>query len=458
MPKKPKKDGDRKSKSKPVAGLSTKPSKVKQPNAKGKRAPAAGAKPVCQPKMDLSTAPGRPQTELFPIEKKPVLRKIEAPGVDPALPPPPPGEPAIAKDIAYPPESSFTAPILEGTLAHHLIQPASRVDQVVQRTFQKVRYHWISEWTGAADAGDPCIRKLVYQRLQPEAALPDEGEMAFLFKHGTWVEKEVLDEMAQSGYEVVEQQRPFHDENLKVKGKIDGKLVLHHGGARKRPPFEVKGYAPHTWEQINSAKDMLDAHQGYLKKVPAQVMLYLVLDKQQDADAALLYMKNKLTGKPKSVVVPRDNVYAEWLLRRLKMVREHVQAKTLPARIEFEESTCGKCPFRGVCLSEMPAGPNPLVLDPEKAAMLLELLELWWANNDARKVWKEVDDKIAGIVRNHAKIIVGDFIVTGTPGTQKRIDEAAMTPDDLKKFKREFPTWRKGIVNVKDTKGSGVTE
>lgn len=457
MPKKPKKDGDRKSKSKPVSDLSSKPPKVKQPNPKGKRAPASGAKPVCQPKTDLSTKPVRPQAELFPVEKKPQLRKVEDPVVDPAAAAVP-SMPTIAKDIAYPPETAFTAPFVEGSLAHHLSNPEGRVDRVVENKFRQVRYPWVSEWTGAADAGDPCIRKLVYQRLHPEAALPDDGEFAFLFKHGTWVEKEVLDEMAQAGYEVVEQQRPFHDEELKVKGKVDGKLMLHHGGARKRPPFEVKGYAPAIWDRINSARDMLDANAGYLKKVPAQVTLYLVLDKDQDADAALLYMKNKVTGKPKSVVVPRDAAYVDWLLGRLKLVRQFVLQKELPPRIEFEESSCGKCPFRGVCLKDMPAGPNPLVLDPEKAAMLLELLELWWATNEQRKVWKEVDDKIAAVVRNHPKIIVGDFIVTGTPGTQKRIDESLMSPDEVKKFKRDFPTWRKGIVNVKDLKGSGVSE
>ena len=155
----------------------------------------------------------------------------------------------------------------------------------------------------------------------PEAALPDDGEMTFLFKHGQWVEKEVYDEMAEAGYEVVEQQRPFHDESIKVKGKIDGKLQVTFGGKRIRPPFEIKGYAPYTWDQINSAKDMLEAHQGYLKKVPAQVTLYLVLDKEQEADSAILFMKNKLTGKPKTIVVPRDNVYAEWLLHRLQLVR-----------------------------------------------------------------------------------------------------------------------------------------
>lgn len=449
-------DSKEKAKSKPKYDLSTKPPSVKQPGPKDLQKPVPPAdgfvnqKPVSQPV----------QRTLFK-GPEPAPRKVEDPVVDvpPAAPVStlPPVDPPISGEIAYPPAESFTAPFVEGTLAHHLTLPASRPDRVVSSTFQKQRYPWVSEWTGAADAGDPCIRKLAYQRLDPERALPDDGEMAFLFKHGQWVEKETLAEMAEAGYEVVEQQRPFHDRELMVKGKIDGKLILHHNGRRFKPPFEIKGYAPTTWDRIDTAKDMLESNAGYLKKVPAQVMLYLVLDKEQDADAGILYMKNKLTGKPKTVIVPRDEKYAAWLLKRLQMLRDYVQRKVLPPRIDFDESVCGKCPFRHVCLQEMPPGVNnPVVLDPAKAAILLELLETWWKLNPDRKVWTEVDKKISAIVRGHPKIIVGDFVVTGTPGTQTRIDTDSISDEHRKLYEKTTPTWRKGIVNVKDT--SGVKE
>jgi CRISPR/Cas system-associated exonuclease Cas4 (RecB family) len=463
MPKKPK---GRKAthragtKSKPVRGLSSGPASVKRPVPKGIRATKGQGKQVCQPTPDLSTKPAPAQADLFPATAKaPVERpaaqkeRVEIPPAPPQSVAPP-AEAPIARHISEPPEGVFTAPFIEGSLAHTLTQPDLRVDRVVSRTFQKARYPWISEWTGASDAGDPCIRKLAYQRLYPEQALPDDGEMAFLFKHGQWVEKETYAEMAEAGYEIVEQQRPFHDRELMVKGKIDGKLILHHNGKRMRPPFEIKGYAPTTWNRVDSAKDILESSAGYLRKVPAQVMLYMVLDKDQDADAAILYMKNKLTGKPKVVVVPRDEAYASWLLKRLRVLHEYVVKKELPPRIEFDETVCGKCPFRGVCLQEMPPGVNnPVVLDPEKQGELHELLQDWWRLNPMRKEWEEADERIKSIVRGHPKIIIGDFIVTGTPGSQERVNSKvvnALPPEERAKYLMTIPTWRKGIVNVKD--------
>ncbi len=409
------------------------------------------AKKARKPKSPAAPPPSKPQQQqLFAPERTPAARPVEAPAMEPEAPRAP-SEPTLPRDVAFPPEASFTAPFVEGSLAHHLTQPETRVDRVVERKFRQERYPWISEWTGAADAGDPCIRKLVYQRIAPEAALPDDGEMAFLFKHGQWVEKEVLAEMADAGYEVVEQQRPFHDEALKVKGKIDGKLMMHHQGKRTRPPFEIKGYAPSTWDQINSAKDMLDSHAGYLKKVPAQVTLYLVLDKEQDADAAVLYMKNKMTGKPKTIIVPRDEAYASWLMGRLRMVRDYVLRKELPPRIEFDETICGKCQFRATCLKEMPAGPNPLVLDPEKQTLLAELLQEWWSLKPGAKMWDALDKKLQAMVKGHQKIIIGDYIVTGNwiPGT--RVDQKAMSEEHRKLYEKDSPSWRKLVVNVKET-------
>lgn len=425
----------------------------------GRKAKASSAK--TKRKKTPRSPEGNPQQQLFPAEAAPTQKGAKdqpTPGEIPPAPPQTvsaPPEPTIAGEIVAPPASSFTEEFKGGSLAHALTQPDKNIARVVHQHFQRERYPWVSEWTGAGAAGDPCIRRLAYERLYPEEALPDNEDLAMLFKHGNWVEKEVLSELADAGYEIIEQQRPFVDRDLMVKGKIDGKVLLHFNGKRMKPPFEIKGYAPTTWNRINSAKDLLESAQPYLKKVPAQLMLYIILDKDNSADAGVLYMKNKLTGAVKQIIVPYDKAYADWLLNRLKVLREHVVRKELPARIDFDETVCGKCPFRGTCLKEMPPGvSNPTVLDPEKQAMLLEMLQRWWELDPARKEWKKIDEKISGVVRGHAKIILGDFIVTGKEVPQNRADTDAINalpPKRRQKFMKTIHTWRKGIVNVKDT-------
>ena len=48
--------------------------------------------------------------------------------------------------------------------------------------------------------------------------------------------------------------------------------------------------------------------------------------------------------------------------------------------------------------------------------------------------------------------------MTGTPGTQKRVDVDTMSKEHRALYEKETPTWRKGIVNIRDVKGAGVTE
>lgn len=384
------------------------------------------------------------------------LAKIASEAIPPAPPQPIPAptEPVMAREIVAPPPS-FDQPLEVGSLAHAVAQPDRNIANVVTRHFSKPRQPYISEWTGASEAGDPCIRKLAYQRLTPERALPPDEDLSFIFKHGNWVEREALAELADAGYEVVEQQRPFVDRTLGVKGKVDGKLVIHDGsgGSRHKPPLEIKGYAPQSWSSLNTARDFIESEHAYLKKVPAQVTLYILMAQDPDAEKArvgFIYMKNKLTGRPKLVVVPFDQRYADWLLARLRLLKSYVDRKELPPRVEFDEALCGKCPFRHVCLGEMPPGvANPVVLDPEKQTMLLEMLAERERLDPMRKAFAELDEKIGNIVRGHEKVILENYIVTGRWVEQERVDSKSMPEAVKAPYLKKSTYWKKDILNVR---------
>jgi len=310
------------------------------------------------------------------------------------------------------------------------------VARVVAGHVAKPREPYISEWNWASDAGHPCVRYLAYRRLYPERALPISEDLAFTFRRGHYVEREALDELRDAGYELVEQQRPFTDRRLKVKGKIDCKVVLHVQNWTHKYPLEIKSYAPGTWKAVKTARDFLDSGIPYLMAVPAQVTLYLLID-QTAGQEALLYMKNKLTGLPKQMVIPLDSKYAMWLWKRLRVVNEHVRRKKLPERIKYDEGICGRCAFRATCLQEMPAGPSPLVLDPERHGELLDLLAERERLHPLSKAYEEVHDRVKEIVKGIPKLIVGDWIVTG--------QEITMPPQNRK----GYTYWRASVVNVK---------
>jgi len=342
----------------------------------------------------------------------------------------------VDPELANPPVS-FDGPLPEK--AALLMTDEKNVARVVSRHIMKPRDPYVSEWNWASEAGDPCIRRLAYHRLYPERAVGSHEELAFIFRHGKFVEIEAMDELKEAGYEVVEQQRPYVDRRIKVKGKIDGKLVMHFGAKRHNVPFDIKGYSPWIWNSVNTAKDFLENDRPYLRKVIGQLTLYMLMDDAVTGgeSVSLLYLKNKLTGMPKQIVIPLDRAYGMWIWKRLRVVNEHVRQKKLPPRIPYDENVCGRCPWRATCLSEMPAGASPLVLDPEKASELLDLLREREKLDPQRKAFKEVDDRVKEMVKGEAKIILAEFIISG-----KEIQKKAFSV-------KESSYWKTDIVNVK---------
>lgn len=345
-------------------------------------------------------------------------------------------EEPIDRALAEPPDGAFA----DGR-ALALAAPDKDLARVVTAHVSKPRGPRTSGgWNWASEAGDPCLRRLAYSRLYPERALPDGEELAFTFRRGRYIERECLDELRDAGYQIVEEDRPFDDKRLKVRGRIDGKVVLYKDDRHAhRPPIEIKGYAPGVWKQINSARDFVDSDLPYLRRVPAQITWYMILD-PGEGDEGILYIKNKLSGVPKEIVVPLDQKYALWLWRRVRVLNDYVRRRKLPPRIEYDERICGRCPFRADCLKDIPAGPSPSVLDHEKAAELHELLQERERLDPARKSYEELDKRLSALVKGIPKLIVGDYMVTG-----QEVEMPASA-------RKAYTYWRKSVVKFGATK------
>lgn len=323
------------------------------------------------------------------------------------------------------------------------------VAKVVVDSIIKSRGSWTpsTEWNYASKAGATCARELTYWRTVPEKALaPDPGLMV-IFAHGNWVEKEVMAQLAGAGYEITEQDSAFDDRHLRLRGRIDCKI--RYDGQKR--PLEAKGYHPSTWAKLNTIDDFLNSDKEYLRKVPAQLLSYMLMDGGRGSELGILYLLDKSSGRPKSIPLKLEGdtlIWGEAMLQKIERVNAAVEKGELPDRIVYDADVCGDCAFRNICLTEIPAGESPEVLDPETHETLLDLVKRREELDPLRKEFKKLDERIGGIVKNRKKIILGDYLITGQTIHQKKVDTKAMPDDVKKKYIKESSYWKKSIVNM----------
>ena len=211
---------------------------------------------------------------------------------------------------------------------------------------------WPCRSNRASSMGDPCERRLVYERTSwNKKALHDVG-LQYIFDLGKEQESIALSDLREAGLQVVEQQRPFDWPQYEISGHIDCKVAVNGN----RPfPLEIKGLSPWIFASIDSIADMHTAKQTWARKMPAQLTLYLLMDNQEEG--AFLF-KNKLTGRLKQIPLSLDYAYGEALLQKAERINKHMREGTLPDHTT-EQSLCEDCSFSHICLPES-TGPHPL--------------------------------------------------------------------------------------------------
>jgi rhodanese-related sulfurtransferase len=310
------------------------------------------------------------------------------------------------------------------------------IDKVIIRKIQDRPPHLpIREWNQAHRAGATCPRELAYWRLEPTKALPDDKELALYFEHGHWVEREAVSNLEKAGYEVKERDFPFEWPKMQLRGHMDGKIFLD-GGKR---PIEVKGYAPWVWARMNTIQDFLDSDVEYLRRVPGQLLSYILLDGK--SEFGLLHLINKMNARPKTIRLSLTGdtlVWGEAMLKKLEAVNRAVKRGIPPARITYEESVCGECRFRHICLKEIRPVKGITVFRGQKYEQLLELLDARARTKEHHSRYEQVDTEIGEMVRGLKKVVCGDWIIGG--------QEVKVG----KQIRKPYKFWRKSIINVKE--------
>jgi CRISPR/Cas system-associated exonuclease Cas4 (RecB family) len=253
----------------------------------------------------------------------------------------------------------------------------------------------------ASECGHPCLRYLVLSRTRWQEKVLHGPELQFIFEGGRLIEDMALAQLRGAGFEVTEQQRAFEWPALQLTGHLD--CVLRVNG--NAYPVEVKGFAHHSWQAINSVEDMLSSSRPRMRRYPAQLTMYLL---NSGRECGLFYLISKQTYAPKVLWVDLDYDYAEEICRKLERVNEHVAAGTLPEPIRDPE-VCEGCGFVHICLPEIKGQALEITDDPRIEELLARREEL----QAARREYEVVDGELKKAFEGREKIVVGDWLITG---------------------------------------------
>ena len=307
----------------------------------------------------------------------------------------------------------------------------------VQDHLSRSRKSWAPAGNYASQAGHPCERNLVYQRLNWQDKVLPSPERLMIFREGNLHESAVLTLLTEAGLVVIEQQRPFEWKELQVRGRIDGR-VKHDG---KNIPLEIKSSNPFDFARINSVEDMIHSPKHWVRGYVTQMMLYLLMSNEEEG---IILLKNKVSGELKQINVRLDYEYAERAAKVLDSVNQHVAKETYPERIA-DRSVCQFCDFRHICLPDEASDS----LHVEDNAEILEMLEERERLKEAAKSYEDIDAKLREIwkVKELGTYLIGNKFQVKITSYKRPFFNV---PEDVKaKFKEESEITKTVITKLK---------
>jgi len=258
----------------------------------------------------------------------------------------------------------------------------------------------------ASEIGHPCLRYLVYCRTQWQSRKIPSIEKALLFEEGRYQELRILQDLAEAGIRVVEQQMAFGHEpffkKYEISGTIDGKIEIQ----KRRIPLEIKSFSPFTFQAINTIDDMIKSENFWFRKYPAQLTIYMV---GSNVERGIFLLKNKSSGKLKQIDINLDYDFAIELLKKAELINQYIKEGQIPDRLN-EESVCKDCDFAHICLPDRDFSKSLIFDMTEIKAMLDKRSELIQKKDEL----EEIDEQLKKTFEGKEDVIIGnEYRITG---------------------------------------------
>ena len=305
------------------------------------------------------------------------------------------------------------------------------VEKVYEQAAREIKQYPVNS-NRASDLGIPCVRYHVLNRTRwQEKSLHDVG-LQMVFRMGNEIEEIVLKELAEAGVKVIEQQRSFEWKEYQITGHIDGK-VLDNGEVF---PLEIKSCSPFVFKAINSISDLTNGKYGYLRKYPAQLNLYLLMDGKE---RGVFIFKDKTSGQMKEIWMDVDYDLGEETLKRAEAINKHLADGTMPEPIN-DDLWCDGCAFAHICLPETIG--KAVEIDTGELAIMLDRLE---ELKPIVKEYEEIDEKVKASVEGREKVLAGNWFIQGKWIEKKAYD----IPAEIKaQYEKVTQYWRRKITKI----------
>lgn len=258
------------------------------------------------------------------------------------------------------------------------------------------------------NAGHPCERFLVYSRLNWAEKLRHDVGLQFIFNEGHVHEPAVLKLLRESGWEIVQQSRPYEWQRYELTGKIDAMLSVDG----KLFPFDVKSISPWNFDSIETLEDLRNHKEYYVRGYYYQMLFYLLMSEEPEG---FLLFKNKQSGRLRQINVTLDYEEGEKALQKLERINIHVAAKTYPDRID-DRDVCRGCSFRHICLPDEDFD-SIKIIDDEEILLRLNAME---ENKVGRGVYNNCYEEIKEQFRARG---TGVYMIGGAWTVDVRIGE-----------------------------------
>ena len=289
----------------------------------------------------------------------------------------------------------------------------------------------------ASQLGDPCLRRLVYERTRWQEKLLHDERLEMVFTQGKHMEEHAIDEIKKAGFKVYEQQRAFIWDKYNITGHIDAVIEIPPNIIA---PLEIKSINHNDFEKINAVEDFFTlAKTGHfwLSNYPAQITIYMLM---KETEVGIIYLKDKSNYNIKDIWVQLDYDYAETLIQKAEAIEKHVKENTLPERIDFNENICQACGYRHICLPDTNFTP----LEISISEPLEQLIDRWFELKDYVKEYEEIDEEINRLTKGQ-KLMVGKYLIQWKHYKRKSYE----VPDDIKKqYIKEVEYERKYIIKL----------